>query len=286
MKALLIGVISAGALLAQAPPPPKAAAKSTPKTAAPAAKTGAPASKTGAPASKTAARPNPLLNPAALRAVAPPVFRVKFTTTKGDFVVEVTREWAPIGADRFYNLVRNRYFNDNAFFRIVPNFIVQFGMSPNPAVSTAWENANLKDEPVKHGNKKGTITFAQTPNPNTRSTQFFINLKDNDFLDSQNFSAFGTVTEGMEVASNLFSGYGEQPDQNRIRTEGKAYLDRSFPKLDLIKSTTIIFPAPATPAPATKKAAPATKSAAPAGTAAPAPAPKKTTAPPPAPAKK
>ena len=262
MKAFLITVLTGAALCAQTPPAAKTPTKTPAKTGTTGTKTGTPAAKTATPA---APRPNPLLNPAALRAVAPPVYRVKFATTKGDFIVEVTREWAPIGADRFYNLVRNRFFNDAAFFRVLPNFVVQFGMSANPAVSKAWETANLKDEPVKMGNKKGTIVFAQTSMPNTRSTQFFINLKDNSAsLDSQNFSAFGTVTEGMEVVSALYAGYGERPDQDQIRLQGKAYLDKNFPQLDLIKSTTIIFPEPA--APATKAAPTGTKTGAPAGT--------------------
>src|SRR5262245_21197541 len=190
MKAFWILAISVTALLAQTPP-----AKAPAKTTTPAAKTGAPAAKTGAPA---APRPNPLLNPAALRARCPDLLRVKFTTTKGDFVVEVQRDWAPIGADRFYNLVRNRFFNNVAFFRYVPGFIVQFGMDPEPAVGKVLQNANIKDDPVTHGNKKGTLVFA-TAGPNTRTTQFFVNLADNSRgLDAQGFAAFGEVTEGME----------------------------------------------------------------------------------------
>jgi peptidyl-prolyl cis-trans isomerase A (cyclophilin A) len=261
MRAFLILALSGAALVAQTPPP----AKSTPaKTPAPAAKTGvatkAPAAKAGT-ATKTgtpaAPRPNPLLNPASLRAIAPPLYRVRFTTTKGDFVVEVHREWAPLGADRFWNLVRNRFFNDAPFFRYVPNFIVQFGIPANPAVAKAWHEAIIKDDPVKQGNKEGTLVFA-TAGPNTRTTQLFINFKDNSAaLDNQGFAAFGTVTEGLEVAKGVFSGYGEAPDQNRLRDEGKAYVDKNFPKLDRILSTTVIFPEPA--APAVKKAAPSTK---------------------------
>jgi peptidyl-prolyl cis-trans isomerase A (cyclophilin A) len=178
---------------------------------------------------------------------APDLFRVKFVTTHGDFVVEVHREWAPLGADRFYRLVRNRFFTDAAFFRFVPNFVVQFGIPANPAVAKVWKNATIKDDPVKQSNKLGTITFA-TAGPNTRTTQLFINLKDNGpSLDSQGFAPFGTVIEGMDVVQGLYSGYGERPDQDMITREGKAYLDKNFPKLDRIRSATIIFPEPPPP---------------------------------------
>ena len=275
MKALLILCIS-GAVLAQTPAPvKKAPAATTPAKTAPATPT-----KTGTTPAKAApapARTNPaLLNPAALKATCPELLRVKFTTTHGDFTVEVHRDWSPLGADRFYNLVKNRFFVDNAFFRYVPGFIVQFGLPPDPKVAAAWQNANIKDEPVKEGNKLGTIVYAKA-GPNTRTTQFFVNLKDNGpALDGQGFSAFGTVTEGMDVVNGLYSGYGEAPDQGAITTQGKAYLDKNFPKLDRITATTIIFPE-ATAAPAKKAPATPTKTgttAAPAKTTPPA-APKK-----------
>jgi peptidyl-prolyl cis-trans isomerase A (cyclophilin A) len=242
MKALLILIVSGAALLAQTPAAPKSAPKA--------------ATKTGTAAPRT----NRLLNPAALTAKAPDLYRVKFTTTKGDFVVEVHRDWAPLGADRFYNLVRNRFFTDAAFFRIVPNFIVQFGLSADPAVNRVWEKANIKDDPVKQSNKPGTLVFA-TAGPNTRTTQLFINFRDNGAsLDAQGFAPFGTVTEGMDVVNNLYAGYGERPVQDMIVKQGKAYLDKNFPKLDYIKSATIVFPEPATPAPAKKAATPAAPS--------------------------
>ena len=180
-----------------------------------------------------------LMNPATLKAQAPDLFRVKFTTTKGDFVVEVHRAWAPLGADRFYNLVVNKFFDDAAFFRYVPNFIVQFGLPASPAIGKVWQSANIKDDPVKHGNTRGTLVFA-TAGPNTRTTQFFINFADNTPLDAQGFAAFGQVVSGMNIAEGLYSGYGEKPDQGQITAQGKAYLDKSFPKLDTIKSTTIV----------------------------------------------
>jgi len=252
MKALLILCI-AGAVLAQTP---------TPAKKAPATGTPAPAA---APAAKTAPTPAALLHPETLKAKAPDLFRVKFVTTHGDFVVEVHRDWAPLGADRFYNLVKAKFFTDNAFYRYSPGFIVQFGVHANPAVTKAWANATIKDDPVKQSNKKGTLTFAMG-GLNTRSTDFFINLKDNAPLDTYAGTAFaplGTVTEGMDIVEGLYSGYGEMkgmtptatgPDQNLVQTQGKPYLDKNFPKLDSIKSATVIFPEAA--APAAKKAAP------------------------------
>jgi peptidyl-prolyl cis-trans isomerase A (cyclophilin A) len=183
-----------------------------------------------------------LLSPATLTAKAPDVFQAKFTTTKGDFVVEVTRAWAPLGADRFYNLVKHGFFTDAAFFRNVPGFIVQFGLSADPAVNNVWHNANIKDDPGKQSNAPGTITFA-TAGPNTRTTQLFINFGNNTFLDSQGFSPFGKVISGMDVVKNLYSGYGERPDQGSITALGKAYLDKNFPNIDSIKSATIVSPA-------------------------------------------
>jgi cyclophilin family peptidyl-prolyl cis-trans isomerase len=183
-----------------------------------------------------------LLHPADLKAKAPETYDVTFSTTKGDFVVEVVRSWAPIGADRFYNLVKHGFYTDAAFFRIVPGFVVQFGLSANPGVNRAWHSANIKDDPVTQTNKPGYLTFA-TAGPNTRTTQVFINLGDNGGLDRQGFAPFGRVTSGMDVVQKLYSGYGEQPDQGAITNQGKAYVDKNFPKLDTIKSATISTPA-------------------------------------------
>lgn len=217
-----------------------------------------PAPKSAAPVAKAPAA-NPLLHPETLKARAPAEFKVKFTTTHGDFVVAVHRDWSPLGADRFYNLVHNRFFTNAAFFRIVPNFIVQFGMSADPKIGAVWQNASIKDDPVRpiNSNKKGTLVFA-TSAPNTRTTQLFINLNNNTALDGQGFTAFGEVTEGMDVVTGLYAGYGERPEQGKITAEGKAYLDKNFPKLDSIK-TAVILPAEGA-APATKStAAPAVK---------------------------
>jgi peptidyl-prolyl cis-trans isomerase A (cyclophilin A) len=183
-----------------------------------------------------------LLQPASLIGNAPETFDVEFATTKGNFTVKVTRAWAPLGADRFYHLVKNGFFTDAAFFRNVPGFIVQFGLSADPAVNKVWRNANIKDDKVTQSNAPGTITFA-TAGPNTRTTQLFINFGNNTFLDSQGFSPFGKVTSGMDVVQKLHSGYGERPDQGAITSQGKAYLDKNFPDIDSIKSATIVSPA-------------------------------------------
>ena len=156
-----------------------------------------------------------LLHPATLTAKSPETYQVKFVTTKGDFVVDVTRAWAPLGADRFYNLVKHGFFTDAAFFRNVPGFIVQFGLSADPGVNKVWQSANIKDDSKKESNAPGTITFA-TAGPNTRTTQLFINFGNNTFLDSQGFTPFGKVTSGMDVVQKLYSGYGERPDQGGL----------------------------------------------------------------------
>ena len=183
-----------------------------------------------------------LLHPATLKAKAPDTFEVTFSTTKGDFVVQVTRAWAPLGVDRFYNLVKHGFFSGAPFFRIVPGFIVQFGLTGDPAVNKVWRDANIKDDPVTQSNTPGTLTFA-TAGPNTRTTQLFINLGSNGGLDRQGFAPFGKVTSGMDVVQALYSGYGEAPDQNNITTQGKDYFMKNFPKLDLIKSAAVSSPA-------------------------------------------
>jgi len=184
-----------------------------------------------------------LLQPASLTAKSPESYDVQLATSKGDFVVRVTRAWAPLGSDRFYNLVIHGYFTDAAFFRVVPNFIIQFGLSADPAVNSAWRNACIKDDPVTQSNKPGYLTFA-TAGPNTRTTQLFINFGNNTFLDRQGFAPFGQVTSGMDVVKKLHSGYGEKPDQGAITSQGKAYLEKNFPNLDTIKSATVIPAAP------------------------------------------
>jgi peptidyl-prolyl cis-trans isomerase A (cyclophilin A) len=180
-----------------------------------------------------------LSKPAGLTETAPATFKANFDTSKGTFVIEVHRDWAPIGADRFYNLVKNGFFDDVRFFRVVPNFMVQFGMHGNPAVTSAWRSATLKDDPVKESNKLGYVTFAKTSAPNSRGTQLFINYKDNSFLDGTGFAPIGRVTSGMDVVTKINSEYGENPDQGQITASGNTYLMKSFPRLDYIKSATI-----------------------------------------------
>ena len=179
-----------------------------------------------------------LKNPASLKEQAPETYKASFDTSAGTFVVEVHRAWAPLGADRFYNIVKNGFFDDTRFFRVVSNFMVQFGLNGDPAVQAVWRSANLKDDPTKESNKKGYITFA-TAGPNTRTTQVFINYKDNGFLDSQGFAPFGRVVSGMDVVEKINSQYAETPNQGRIQAEGNAYLTKEFPKLDYVKKATV-----------------------------------------------
>jgi peptidyl-prolyl cis-trans isomerase A (cyclophilin A) len=194
----------------------------------------------------TAPRPS-LLNPASLHAKAPAVFKAKFTTTAGDFVVEVHRDWAPLGADRFYNLVRSGYFANAAFFRVVPGFVVQFGLSANPAVNKVWKDANIQDDPVIQSNKRGFLVFA-TAGPNTCTTQLFINFGDNSRLDGMGFAPFGTVVEGMDVVDKIYSGYGESPRQDLITDQGDTYIAANFPKIDKIKLARLVPAVPPVPA--------------------------------------
>ncbi len=223
--ALAVIAAAAGTLAAQATRP------ATPHPAAQGARGAAP-------------RPS-LLRPASLSTKAPASYRVKFSTTRGDFTVEVTRAWAPLGADRFYNLVKAGFYNGTSFFRVLPGFVVQFGISPRPEISKVWRTAVIKDDPVVQSNLPGYVTFA-TAGPNTRTTQVFINLADNRRLDAMGFSPFGKVAEGMDLVEKLYSGYGEGaphgngPDQGRMETEGKAYVDRNFPKFDSIKTAAVL----------------------------------------------
>ncbi len=183
-------------------------------------------------------------NPAALNEPAPAVYKAKFDTSKGTFVIEVHRDWAPNGADRFYNLVKNGFFDNARFFRVISGFMVQFGINADPKLSAVWREARIKDDPVRQSNKRGLITFA-TAGPNTRTTQVFINFGDNNMLDRQGFAPFGQVVSGMPVVDALYSGYGEGapggqgPEQGRIQQEGNAYLIKQFGKLDYIKKATI-----------------------------------------------
>ena len=181
-----------------------------------------------------------LKSPSTLKEQAPATYKVNFDTSAGPFVVEVTRAWAPLGADRFYNLVKNGFYDGGRFFRVISNFMVQFGINGDPAIQKAWgSGTNLKDDPVTQSNKRGYITFA-TAGPNTRTTQVFINYKDNAGLDKQGFAPFGQVISGMEVVDKLNSEYGEKPNAgNAYLMQGNTYINKSFPKLDYIKKATI-----------------------------------------------
>ena len=170
---------------------------------------------------------------------APPIFRVQFTTSKGPFTVEVHRDWAPNGADRFYELVKSGFFDQNRFFRVVPKFVVQWGIHGDPAVQAKWRDKSIPDDPATQSNQTGTITFA-TSGPNTRTTQLFINLGNNPSLDGQGFAPFGQVISGLNVVESLYSGYGEMPDQGQIQMQGNAYLKSQFPMLDYIETAKIV----------------------------------------------
>jgi peptidyl-prolyl cis-trans isomerase A (cyclophilin A) len=199
-----------------------------------------------------------LLHPALLKEKAPDEYKVQFSTTRGDFVITVTRAWAPQGADRFYNLVKHHFFDNASFFRVLPNFMAQFGISAYPAVNKVWEPATIKDDPVTQHNVRGYVSFA-TAGPNTRTTQVFINFGDNSRLDHDGFAPFGQVTDGMKVVDMFYDQYGEGapsgggPDQEQVQKQGKPYLDKGWPKLDYIKTATIISPVPTPVAPATPK---------------------------------
>jgi peptidyl-prolyl cis-trans isomerase A (cyclophilin A) len=175
----------------------------------------------------------------------PDVYRASFETSKGNFVIEVTRNWAPEGAERFYRLIEQRFYDDARFFRVVRNSIAQFGISGTPAVNARWANMTFADDPVKQSNLRGTVSFA-TSGPNTRTTHVFINLKDNSRLDKSGFAPFGKVVEGMAVVDQLYCFYGdlpprgEGPDPARIEREGNEYLEVRFPRLDYIKKARIV----------------------------------------------
>ena len=190
---------------------------------------------------------------------APNVFRARFETSKGPFVIEVHRAWAPVGADRFYQLVKSGYFDNNRFFRVMTSFMVQFGVHGDPAVNKAWESLSIPDDSVTQSNLRGYVTYAAMAAPNSRTTQVFINLIDNRNLDPMGFAPFGQVVEGMAVVDSLYAEYGDGPpggfgpDQMRIMAEGNAYLEKAFPKLDFIRTARLVSDSTAaTPADSSK----------------------------------
>jgi peptidyl-prolyl cis-trans isomerase A (cyclophilin A) len=188
--------------------------------------------------------PAPTARQEAKPETAPEVFQVNLNTSKGNVLLEIHRDWAPVGADHFYTLVKTRFYDGARFFRIVRNFVVQFGINGNPKTNQIWSNANLRDDPVKEHNRKGTLTYA-TAGPNTRTTQMFINLKDNLALDRDGFAPIGKVISGMDVVESFYDSYGDMPprgqgpDPSKIEAEGNEYLQNRFPRLDYINKATI-----------------------------------------------
>ena len=186
-----------------------------------------------------------LLTPDALTETAPDVFQARFETSKGDFVIEVHRDWSPLGADRFYNLVANGYYDNVRFFRVIAGFMAQFGMHGEPEVSAAWREQQITDDPVMQSNTRGFVSYAMG-GANTRTTQIFINFGDNSRLDPMGFSPFGQVVEGMEIVDQIYSGYGDTQPRGRgpspasIHTRGNEYLDAEFPNLDFVTRATIV----------------------------------------------
>ncbi len=171
---------------------------------------------------------------------APDRFKVGFETSAGNFVIAVERDPAPRGADRFYNLVMNGFYDEQRFFRVVPDFVVQFGIHGDPEIAARWRNARIEDDLVEIGNGRGTIAFAKSSQPHSRTTQVFINYKDNQRLDDMGFATFGSVVEGMEVVDAINSQYGQDPDQGQIQRRGNAYLSENYPELDYILQARVI----------------------------------------------
>jgi len=222
--------------------PPATAAGAVPSAAA----TASTPSAEGAPSAAPAHRPATELDPALATERAPDVFRARFATSNGSFVIEVHRDWAPNGADRFYNLVKMGVYDDSRFFRAISGFMVQFGIPGDPQVAAKWREATIPDDPPKQSNLRGYVSFAQTGSPNSRTTQVFVDYGDNSRLDASNFAPFGKVVDGMDVVTTLYKGYGEGPpggvgpNQDRIQSEGNAYLDAEFPKLDRLTTATVV----------------------------------------------
>jgi peptidyl-prolyl cis-trans isomerase A (cyclophilin A) len=236
LLALLLGCSGAESTAPQAEAP-------KPATAPPAAPAAAP--ETPAPAALPEGANPALLNPSLAEGVSPDTWKAQFETTQGTFVVDVTRAWAPLASDRFYNLVKIGFYDDVAFFRVVDGFMVQFGISGYPEVNKAWRGARMPDDPVTQKNTRGMVTFA-TSGKDSRTTQVFINFEDkNTFLDEMGFAPFGQVTTGMDVVDKLYKGYGEGapkgmgPHQGKLQSLGNPYLKKEFPQLDYVKKATI-----------------------------------------------
>jgi peptidyl-prolyl cis-trans isomerase A (cyclophilin A) len=252
--ALAVAVASGPVIAQETKPKPPATPAPTPKPPAtqPTAKPKPPATtakpgtgqKPAAPATGRAAGPSAankarLRTPAKLKDVAPATFKARFDTSAGPFVIEVHRDWAPKGADRFYNLVKYGYYDGGGFFRVLPGFMVQFGLNGDPSIQSAWREATIADDPVKQSNKRSYVTFAKTGAPDSRTTQIFINFADNGRLDADGFAPFGIVVSGMEAVDKINAEYRQTPDQGRIQSQGNAYLKKEFPKLDYVTKATI-----------------------------------------------
>jgi peptidyl-prolyl cis-trans isomerase A (cyclophilin A) len=185
-------------------------------------------------------------NDEALKAPSPDIYKIKFETNEGDIILEVHREWSPNGADRLYHLVNYHFFDGVRFFRVVKRFMAQFGYHGDPKIGNVWKEKTFPDDPVQESNLRGYLTFAKSAAPNSRSTNLFINYKDNSFLDNQGFSPLGKVIQGMEVVDKLYGGYGDAaprgkgPSQAKIMQEGNAYLNKDFPEMDYIKKARVI----------------------------------------------
>lgn len=196
-------------------------------------------------AQQTATSKSALLNPAALSERAPATFTAQFDTSAGAFTVRVTRSWAPNGADRFYNLVKAGFYDDNRIFRVVPGYVVQFGINSDPAVSKAWAGATMPNDRSRVSNTRGRVAFAMAPGGSGRWTQVFVSLGDNSHkMDADGFAPFGEVATGLNVLESVYNLYGETPDQKQIASSGNAYLAQLFPKLDYVRKATITSPEP------------------------------------------
>ena len=226
-------------LVIATPPAFSQTSTAAPSSAAKSRSTTSSTAKTAKPAYDRA-----LLKPSLLNDKAPDTYQVKFETTRGDFTITVTRAWAPLAADRFYNLVKHHYYDGARFFRVVPNFVVQFGISAYPPVTAAWQKATIPDEPRTQNNTKGSLVFAKTPLPNSRTAEIFINLKDNSSsLNPQRFAPFGVVDDkGMNVVEMMYDQYGDAAgmDQQPMEKQGEAYIAAKWPKLDTIRTAYLI----------------------------------------------
>jgi peptidyl-prolyl cis-trans isomerase A (cyclophilin A) len=240
VPATAVGAQGTSSTAKQTPAKPTTQKPTTQKPAGTAAKPAGTKPKAAASTAKPAAAPAALRTPSKLKEKAPETYQVNFDTSIGSFVVDVTRSWAPIGADRFYNLVKNGFYDGNRFFRVLPGFVAQFGLYGDPKVGALWREATIPDEPVTQSNKRGTLVFAKAAAPNTRTTQLFINFRDNTRLDAGGFAPFGVISSGMEIVDKINAEYGEAPDQGLIQEQGNAYLTKAFPKLDYIKKATIV----------------------------------------------